>query len=121
MRHSFRIKRIYEKATADDGYRVLIDRIWPRGVSKEKANIDLWAKEVAPSSELRKWFCHKPERFLVFRETYLNELQLHPEKQEKIAYLKQQSEQSNVTLLYAAKDEIHNHAVVLYEYIIETQ
>lgn len=107
-----RVKRIYEPAAEDDGFRVLVDRIWPRGVSREAATVDLWLKEVAPSAELRKWFGHAPERFAEFRERYLEELDTNP------AFARLQratAEHERVTLLYGARDRQHNQAVVLRE------
>lgn len=105
-----RIKRIYETATADDGFRVLVDRVWPRGVTKEKAAVDLWLKEIAPSTELRKWFGHDPERWNAFRSRYLSELAARPALVED---LREQAEKGPLTLVYSAHDELHNQAVVL--------
>jgi uncharacterized protein YeaO (DUF488 family) len=102
-----RIKRIYEPAEAGDGLRVLVDRLWPRGVSK--AAIDLWLKEVAPSTGLRRWFDHRPDRWAEFQRRYQIELAQNP----AIARLRDLAGRSDLTLLYAAKDETHNHAVVL--------
>ena len=108
----FRIKRIYEPAAEDDGLRVLVDRIWPRGVSREDAAVDLWLKEIAPTTELRNWFGHRPERFSGFRERYLQELQ----DSQAVAELREAAaDRKRVTLLYGAKDEEHNQAVVLQE------
>ena len=106
-----RIKRAYEKPTEDDGYRILVDRLWPRGVAKNKAKIDLWLKQVSPSNELRKWFSHDSEKWNEFKKKYHSEL-----KSEKISLQKiKQIEKENkiVTLVYAAKDDIHNNAIVL--------
>ena len=108
----FRIKRIYEPAAAADGTRILVDRVWPRGVSKEEAAVDVWLKEVAPSTELRKWFGHEPERFGAFRERYLEELKENPAVDELKALA---ADHEVVTLLYGAKDEVHNQAVILQE------
>lgn len=110
----FQLKRIYEEPAEDDGYRILVDRLWPRGVSKEAAHLDEWLKEIAPSSENRQWFDHDPDRFEEFKKRYKSEL---AEKDEQIDHLLKQSEDQAVTLLYAAKDETHNHAVVLKEYL----
>lgn len=109
-----KIKRIYNEKAEEDGYRVLIDRLWPRGMSKDRAAIDLWFKEIAPSSQLRTWFGHKPEHFNEFREKYTNELSTNPAVKmlENIA-----SKYPVITLLYAAKDPAINHAVVLQEYL----
>lgn len=117
---NLQIKRIYKEPSLDDGFRVLVDRLWPRGVKKERANIDLWLKEVAPSPELRKWFCHKEERFPEFRKHYLEELQTDPLHQAQVEILQQKLKEGRVTLLYAAKDEKHNHAIVLYEFLQST-
>ncbi len=107
-------KRIYLPAADADGYRVLVDRLWPRGLRKEDARIDLWAKELAPSGELRKWFGHKPERFEQFSKRYAEELKANPNAQ---PLLDEISRHDRVTLLYAAKDEAHNNAAVLQRLI----
>ncbi|RLQ94472.1 DUF488 domain-containing protein [Falsibacillus albus] len=112
----FQMKRIYEAAEESDGKRVLTDRLWPRGVSKEKAKLDEWMKEIAPSTELRKSFCHDPEKFDQFREKYREELQSE-EKAEAVESLKRKGAEGNVTLLYGAKDETYNHAIVLKEFL----
>ncbi len=104
------IKRVYLPAEDSDGYRVLVDRLWPRGIKKEDARIDLWAKALAPSAELRKWFNHIPERFEAFSEKYKEELKANPEVALVLDELRQHDK---VTLLYGAKDEQHNNAVVL--------
>lgn len=110
-----KIKRAYEAVADDDGYRVLVDRIWPRGISKEKAAINEWLKEVAPSNELRKWFNHEPEKYTEFSERYLREL-TDDKHQAAFNHLKQiTSENSSVTLIYGAKDKEHNQAIVLKE------
>ena len=108
------IKRIYEPAEAADGYRILVDRLWPRGISKEKAKLDVWLKEVAPSNELREWFGHKPERFAEFKKRYAAELRDNPALEELREALKAHK---TVTLLYAAHDEVYNQARVLAEYL----
>lgn len=110
----FQIKRIYDEPAADDGARVLVDRLWPRGVSKEQAALDLWLKDAAPSPELRVWFDHKPERFAEFSEKYRAELAHNPAVDELKALATQHSA---VTLLYAAKDSAVNHAAVLREFL----
>jgi uncharacterized protein YeaO (DUF488 family) len=107
-----RAKRIYEAAEPDDGYRILIDHIWPRGVSRERAHLDEWARELAPSDELRKWFDHVPERFGEFRSRYRDELAAHGEHLEE---LRRRASGGPLTVLYAARDEEHNNAVVLVE------
>ncbi|PWW25484.1 uncharacterized protein YeaO (DUF488 family) [Cytobacillus oceanisediminis] len=109
------IKRIYDPFEEDDGSRVLIDRLWPRGIKKEDARLSAWEKDIAPSSELRKAFNHKPELFNEFREKYLIELRTQEDKIRKIEELASMSKVNKVTLLYAAKDPIHNHARVLCE------
>ncbi len=113
-RENIQIKRIYEDASGADGYRVLVDRLWPRGVSKEAAQLDEWLKDISPSPELRKWFNHDPERFEEFKKRYETEL---AEKEEQVRKLLDMAEKQKVTLLYAAKDETHNHAVVLMEFL----
>lgn len=112
------LHRIYDKSITPEGIRVLIDRLWPRGIKKEEANIDYWFKEVAPSSELRKWFGHKPERFEEFRLKYLQELRNDEEKCQKVDEICQMLDENNVILLYGAKDTEKNHAVVLKEEIL---
>lgn len=107
---AIKIKRVYEEASDTDGYRLLVDRIWPRGVSKEEAKLDEWNKEIAPSTELRKWFDHKEERFEEFASKYKNELKEH---QKELKRIKKISEKQQLCLLYGAKDEKHNQAVVL--------
>lgn len=107
-----RLKRAYQKAEAADGYRVLVDRLWPRGVSKEEAHLDEWARELAPSSELRRWFGHAPERYDEFRLRYLEELEVHADK---LTELRERARGQTVTLVYAARDTEHNDAVVLAE------
>ncbi len=109
-----RIKRIYDPVDPEDGFRVLIDRLWPRGLSKEKAKIDLWLKEIAPSTELRQWFHHEPERWDEFRQKYLQELDQHPEA---VARLHELITSRRITLLFAARDTEHNHALVLRDYL----
>lgn len=104
------IKRIYEKSSSTDGYRILVDRIWPRGISKDGAMLDEWDKELGPSNELRKWFGHIPEKFPEFSKRYKMELK---EKMESLKRIKKISKEKNVCLLYSAKDEAHNQAVVL--------
>lgn len=104
------IKRVYEPVTPSDGYRVLVDRLWPRGLSKEKAKVDLWLKEVGPSNELRHWFGHDPAKFPEFAKRYEQELHTNPVFQELGALTKQHK---TVTLVYSAHDTEHNQAVVL--------
>jgi uncharacterized protein YeaO (DUF488 family) len=111
-----RLKRAYDPAEPDDGYRVLIDRLWPRGVSKERARLDEWARELAPSAELRTWFGHDPERFAEFERRYRAELADHDEKLDE---LRRRAREGPLTLVYGARDEEHNDAVVLAELLRE--
>ncbi len=111
-----RIKRIYEPPAAADGRRVLVDRLWPRGMSKDEAKVDEWLKEIAPSDELRKWFGHDPARWAEFRTRYREELKGHGEL---IDRLRAEARTGTVTLLFAAKDEEHNNAVVLKEILAQ--
>jgi uncharacterized protein YeaO (DUF488 family) len=108
------VKRVYEDAGAADGRRVLVDRLWPRGVSKEKARIDQWLKEIAPSDGLRKWFGHDPARWNEFKRRYCAELEANAER---VRELQELARRGAVTLLYAAKDEEHNNAVALREFL----
>jgi uncharacterized protein YeaO (DUF488 family) len=112
-----RTKRVYEEADPQDGYRILIDHIWPRGVTRERARLDAWARELAPSNELRKWFDHRPARFARFRARYRRELLARPES---LAELRRRGASGPVTILYAARDQDHNNAVVLAELLAET-
>lgn len=105
-----KLKRAYEPAAADDGTRVLIDRLWPRGVSKDDAALDLWLKDLAPSTELRKWFGHDPARWAEFQDRYADEVRQQPEAFKQLRDLAQNG---RVTLVYSAHDEEHNDAVVL--------
>ena len=109
-----RIKRVYEPANRQDGYRVLVDRLWPRGLKKSKAAVDLWMKDIAPSSELRKWFAHEPQKWGMFKRKYFRELS---EQEKNIDWLIQQGKKRRVTLLFSAKDEKFNNAVALKEYL----
>lgn len=106
-----KIKRAYQPPEEEDGFRILVDRLWPRGVSKDKVKLDLWLKEVAPSNELRKWFGHDPEKWLEFQKRYSAELKDKKSFLSKIKDL--EKEKGTVTLIYSAKDEEHNDAVVL--------
>jgi uncharacterized protein YeaO (DUF488 family) len=107
-----RIKRIYEPPAPEDGRRVLVDRLWPRGVSKDGARVDEWLKEIAPSDDLRRWFGHDPEKWEEFRTRYREELGPHGELLDR---LRAEGRKGTITLLFAAKDEEHNNAVVLRE------
>lgn len=106
------LKRVYEPAQAEDGTRVLVDRLWPRGLRKDKAAIDLWAKDIAPSDALRRWFGHRPERWEEFQKRYHDELAA-PEAQVQVKTLRAMARKNHLTLLYAAHDETMNNAVVL--------
>lgn len=113
-----RIKRVYDKASKEDGFRILVDRLWPRGLSKDKAKVDLWLKEVAPSNDLRKWFSHDPMKWQGFIRRYENELK---DKQELLHEIKQaEKEKGIVTLLYSAREEEHNQAVALLVFLQKT-
>jgi uncharacterized protein YeaO (DUF488 family) len=105
-----RLKRAYNDASPEDGLRVLVDRLWPRGLSKQKARVDIWLKEIAPSHELRKWFGHDPAKWKDFQARYRKEIK---EQAEALALLKKKTKAETVTLLFAAHDEEHNNAVVL--------
>jgi len=108
------LKRAYDPPAHSDGERILIDRIWPRGVSKEKASIDLWLKEIAPSTELRRWYGHKPERWQEFQKRYYSELEQRPEV---VAQLRKELRKGPVTLVFGAKDVEHSNAEALREYL----
>jgi uncharacterized protein YeaO (DUF488 family) len=116
----FFLKRVYEPYDESDGFRILVDRLWPRGISKEAARLTAWQKEVAPSPELRKWFCHKPELFDEFRTKYIAELSTDEQKLRILDELIQLASEGNVTLLYGAKDPVYNHAIVLLEVLNKT-
>jgi len=114
-----RVRRIYEEVSEEDGFRILVDRLWPRGMSKDKAKVDLWMKEIAPSDDLRKRFSHDPKKWQGFQERYETELK---EKQELLHKIKQaEKEKKIVTLLYSARDEEHNQAVALAEILQKTR
>ncbi len=110
---SVQLKRVYEAPAPTDGKRILVDRLWPRGMTKEKAHIDLWLKDIAPSTALRQWFGHEPEKWPEFKKRYTTELKSNPALDE----LKRQIREAegNVTILYAARDELHNEAVVIQQ------
>ncbi len=109
-----RLKRVYESPSKEDGQRILVERLWPRGLTKEKAKVDLWLKEIAPSTELRQWFGHDPARWEEFRTRYTGELQKNPEP---VKLLKEKIKEGPVTLVYGARDEAHNGALVLKEFL----
>ncbi|HJT50523.1 MAG TPA: DUF488 domain-containing protein [Nitrosospira sp.] len=111
---NLKIKRVYEPSDKNDGTRILVDRLWPRGLTKAKAGVDIWLKELAPSAELRKWFGHDPDKWTEFKKRYLVEL---AENDEQLARLREEIKKGTVTLLYGAKDEEHNDAVVLIEFL----
>ncbi len=111
------LKRAYDPPGSQDGTRILVDRLWPRGVSKQKAKIDLWLKEIAPSDSLRKWFNHDPDKWEGFKEKYYRELT--SDQNEQMAKLKSTAEKGRVTLVFGAKDERFNNAVALKEYLEE--
>lgn len=106
------VKRIYEEPNRSDGFRVLVDRLWPRGISKERAALDLWMKTVAPSTELRQWFGHDPNRWKEFVKRYRAELRDHPSE---LAELRSRANKGALTLLFGARDSEHNEAIVLKE------
>lgn len=111
---SIQTKRAYAPASPEDGYRILVDRLWPRGISKARAAIDAWEKQLAPSDELREWFGHDPQRWEEFKQRYFAELAAQPEQ---VAALRQRAAEGPITLVYVARDEQHNNAVALKEYL----
>jgi len=110
-----KLKRAYEPPAADDGIRILVDRLWPRGLSKQRAAIDQWMKDISPSTELRKWFGHDPSRWDEFRRRYAKELRQHPELLDQLRLL---AREGPITLVYSARDEAHNDAVELRQVIL---
>jgi uncharacterized protein YeaO (DUF488 family) len=115
---TFRLKRVYEPASEDDGYRILVDRLWPRGISKDDARLDLWLRRIAPSDELREWYGHEVDKWPEFRERYRAELESH---RDLIGLLHDiEHHRGLVTLLFGAKDEAHNEANVLIEVLKES-
>lgn len=111
---SIRLKRVYDSPAADDGYRILVDRVWPRGLRKEQAKIDRWLKDIAPSHELRRWFNHEPAKWEEFKARYFTELRAQPELVQQLADL---AGGGDLTLVFSAKDRDHNNAVALKEYL----
>jgi uncharacterized protein YeaO (DUF488 family) len=109
-----KIKRVYERPESGDGTRILVDRIWPRGLTKERAGVDVWLKEVAPSTRLRKWFGHDPKKWKHFRSRYRAELKKYPDE---VATIRAKAKKGRVTLLYGARDQRHNEAIVLKEFV----
>lgn len=116
MKPVIKIKRVYDPALKEDGYRILVDRLWPRGLKKPAVKMDEWIKELAPTTALRKWFAHDPERWTEFQVRYKAEINNNEAIQN---FLAAHEDKKVVTLLYGAKDEIHNHALVLQEYLAE--
>ena len=111
--HVISVKRVYEQPSKADGFRILVDRLWPRGLKKEKAGVDLWLKDVAPSDELRRWFAHDAQKWVEFKNRYFTELDGKGEIVSRIG-----DAGDHVTLLYGAKDDEHNNAVALREYML---
>ncbi len=111
---TIKIKRVYEQPDRKDGERILVDRLWPRGLTKKRAHVDLWLKEIAPSTELRKWFDHDPEKWQRFCGRYETEIK---HKEDLIRVLKQKAREGMITLIYAARDEKHNEALVLKQFL----
>src|SRR4030095_12952537 len=111
---NIKIKRVYEQPNKDDGLRILVDRLWPRGLTKEKASVDLWLKEIAPSTELRKWFGHDPEKWNSFRRRYETEIR---HNSELLKALKQKAKEGPISLVYGARDQKHNEALVLKQFL----
>jgi uncharacterized protein YeaO (DUF488 family) len=116
MDRDVRYRRIYDDASADDGLRVLVDRIWPRGMRKQDAHIDEWMKDIAPSTELRRWYGHDPDRYAEFRRRYLAELR-EPERQQTVQRLRETAGHNRMTLLTAARDLEHSEAAVLAHWL----
>ncbi len=115
MRHEIQIKRVYDPFDAQDGYRILVDRVWPRGMTKEGVHADLWLKEAAPSSELRKWYCHDPLKWDEFKKLYIQELDENPLIVDKLLAF---AAERRLTLLYASREQELNQAVVLRDYLL---
>ena len=111
---NIRIKRVYEQPDKEDGTRILVDRLWPRGLTKAKAKVDLWLKEIAPSTDLRKWFGHDPKKWRSFRGRYQTELKRHADP---LALLRREAVEGRVTLIYGARDQTHNEAIVLKQFL----
>ncbi len=111
---NIKLKRVYAKPESADGTRILVERLWPRGLTKAKARVDLWLKDIAPSTELRKWFGHDPDKWAEFQKDYRTELR---KNDEQVALLKKEIGKHTVTLVYGARDEEHNAAVVLLEFL----
>lgn len=116
---AIKCERIYTKPADLNGYRVLVDRLWPRGISKVNAQLATWEKEIGPSTDLRKWFNHDPEKFPEFQQRYLAELQANPALSDFLDLLAGQLPDQDIILLYGAKDETHNQAVVLKDFLLK--
>ena len=114
-----KLERIYTKPADLNGYRILVDRLWPRGISKIRATLDNWEKSIAPSTELRKWFNHVPDRFPEFKTKYLAELEQNPSTKEFVSLVAEKLKKQNVILLYGAKDQKHNQAIIIYNYLLQ--
>lgn len=114
-----KLERIYTKPVDTNGYRILVDRLWPRGVSKVNADLDDWDKAIAPSTELRKWFGHDSDKFAEFKSKYLAELQNNPNSTELVKLVAEKLKTQNVILLYGAKDTKHNQAIIIYNYLLQ--
>ncbi len=114
-----KLERIYTKPADLNGYRILVDRLWPRGISKIRAALDNWEKSIAPSTELRKWFNHVPDRFPEFKTKYLAELEQNPSTKEFVNLVAEKLKKQNVILLYGAKDQKHNQAIIIYNYLLQ--
>lgn len=112
MKFKVDIRRVYDEAQANEGYRVLVDRLWPRGLSRREVQFDIWSKDLAPSTELRKWFAHKPEHWEQFGKDYQTQLRTE-EQLQRIKELIRNAHAKHMTLLYSARDTTHNHAVIL--------
>ena len=113
-----KLKRVYEQPENDDGFRVLVDRLWPRGISKEKAKLDLWLKDIAPSTELRKWFGHETDKWKEFQKRYIGELE---QNLEAVNILRDKARTDTVSLIYAARDEEHNEAIVIRDLLMNNK
>ena len=111
---NIKIKRVYEHPKQEDGMRILVDRLWPRGLTKKKASVDLWLKDIAPSTELRKWFAHDRDKWKKFRGRYQTEIRNNPDL---IEVLKQKAREGTITLIYGARDQKHNEALVLKQFL----
>jgi uncharacterized protein YeaO (DUF488 family) len=114
----FQLKRVYDEPSPEDGFRVLVERLWPRGIRKDRAQLDQWLKDVAPSPELRKWFNHEPAKWKEFQQRYAEELK---DKKDTVQFLKDKSKEGTVTLLYAAHDTEHNGALALKRILERSQ